>query len=151
MLHKPTAVIILDCRFLNNDFLGEGVWWLNTLGLHVLLELRNCNKELLDQLEFVRDTLLRAANETGATVIDHIFHQFKPQGVTGVVAIAESHLCIHTWPEYGYAAADIFTCGEGFNPKEAAQIIIEAFECSDSEVTEITRGLLSSPELVQRG
>ena len=124
---------------------------MNALGLHVLLELRNCNRELLNQIEFVRDTLLRAANETGATVIDHIFHQFKPQGITGVVAIAESHLCIHTWPEHGYAAADIFTCGEGFSPREAAQIIIDAFECLDPELTEVTRGLIDAPELVQGG
>ena len=124
---------------------------MNALGLHVLLELRNCNTELLDQLEFVRETLLRAANETGATVIDHIFHQFSPQGVTGVVAIAESHLCIHTWPEHGYAAADIFTCGDGFSQKQAAQIIIEAFQCAEPEITEITRGLLTSAELAQHG
>ena len=124
---------------------------MNALGLHVLLELRNCTTELLDQLEFVRETLLRAANETGATVIDHIFHQFSPQGVTGVVAIAESHLCIHTWPEHGYAAADSFTCGDGFSPKQAAQIIIEAFQCADPEITEITRGLLTSAELAQHG
>ena len=87
--------------------------------------------------------MLRAARETGATVIDTIFHQFSPQGVTGVVAIAESHLCIHTWPELGYAAVDIFTCGESFDPDEAASLIVEAVECKDPEVTEVERGLLA--------
>ncbi len=122
---------------------------MNTLGLHVLLELRACNGARLDDIAFVRDTMLRAARETGATVIDDIFHQFSPQGVTGVVAIAESHLCIHTWPEYDYAAVDIFTCGDGFSPHGAAALIVEAFESSDSDVTEVRRGLLEQPQAVE--
>lgn len=85
--------------------------------------------------------MLRAAEETGATVIGKIFHQFSPQGVTGVVAIAESHLCIHTWPEFSYAAVDIFTCGENFDPTEAAKLIIADLESADSEITEIERGI----------
>ena len=85
--------------------------------------------------------MLRAAEETGATVIGKIFHQFSPQGVTGVVAIAESHLCIHTWPEFSYAAVDIFTCGENFDPTEAAKLIIAGLESSDAEITEIDRGV----------
>ena len=85
--------------------------------------------------------MLRAAEETGATVIGKIFHQFSPQGVTGVVAIAESHLCIHTWPEFSYAAVDIFTCGENFDPTEAAKLIVADLESADAEITEIERGL----------
>jgi S-adenosylmethionine decarboxylase len=87
--------------------------------------------------------MLNAAMETGATVIGQIFHQFNPQGVTGVIAIAESHLCVHTWPEYSYAAVDIFTCGESFEPREAARLIIDAIESSDPELTEIIRGNLT--------
>ncbi len=86
--------------------------------------------------------MLRAAEETGATVIGKIFHQFSPQGVTGVVAIAESHLCIHTWPEFEYAAVDIFTCGENFDPTEASKIVVAALQSKDSEITEIERGIL---------
>lgn len=82
---------------------------MNALGTQLLLELKHCNADLLDDLPYIRDALLQAANKTGATVIGQSFHQFSPQGVTGVVAIAESHLCIHTWPEFGYAAVDIFT------------------------------------------
>ena len=86
--------------------------------------------------------MLHAAEETGATVIGEIFHQFSPQGVTGVVAIAESHVCIHTWPEFGYAAVDIFTCGEGFEPTDAAALIIEQLESRSPEITEVARGVL---------
>lgn len=114
---------------------------LAAIGRHLLLELRDCNRIKLDDLDFLRETLLAAASEVGATVIDDIFHRFSPQGVTGVVAIAESHLCIHTWPEYGYAAMDVFTCGEGFNPMDACQLLIERLESCNSEVTEVLRGV----------
>jgi S-adenosylmethionine decarboxylase proenzyme len=86
--------------------------------------------------------LLEAAEKVGATVIDHTFHQFSPHGVTGVVAIAESHLCIHTWPEYGYAAVDVFTCGESFNPRVAAQHLIGRLNAGDSSMVEVKRGVL---------
>lgn len=114
---------------------------MEALGRHVLLELRSCNPASLDDLPFLEGMMLRAAEETGATVIGKIFHQFSPQGVTGVVAIAESHLCIHTWPEFSYAAVDIFTCGENFDPTEAAKLIIVGLESSDPEMKEVARGL----------
>ena len=115
---------------------------MKALGTHLLLELKECNSELLDDLEYIRNSLMEAANKTGATIIGQSFHQFSPQGVTGVIAIAESHLCIHTWPEFGYAAADIFTCDEGFKPKEAALLIVESLESKDHSITEVERGVL---------
>ena len=113
---------------------------MDALGRHVLLELRDCNVEKLNDLPYLKQSMLAAAEETGATVIGEIFHQFSPQGVTGVVAIAESHLCVHTWPEFGYAAVDIFTCGDGFDPTEAARLLIDRLESNDSEITEVQRG-----------
>ena len=86
--------------------------------------------------------MLGAAREAGATVVGQSFHKFDPVGVTGIVAIAESHLCIHTWPEYGYAAADIFTCGEEFDPRKAAEVLIGKLDCSQPAIKEIQRGLL---------
>ncbi|MDP6665547.1 MAG: adenosylmethionine decarboxylase [SAR202 cluster bacterium] len=106
-----------------------------------MLELKECNRELLDDLDFVRQAMLSAANEAGATVVGESFHKFNPVGVTGIVAIAESHLCIHTWPEYGYAAADVFTCGEEFDPRKAADILIGKLGCSDPVIEEVQRGL----------
>jgi len=120
---------------------------LEALGRHILLELRSCSPEALDDLPFIEGTMLHAAEETGATIIGKLFHQFSPQGVTGVVAIAESHLCIHTWPEYGYAAVDIFTCGENFDPVEAARLIIQAVGSQDPELTELERGRVSRPAM----
>jgi len=86
--------------------------------------------------------MIETAQEVGATIIGESFHQFSPQGVTGILAIAESHISIHTWPEYGYAAADIFSCGTSFRPREAATKLAAALECRNPEITEIKRGLL---------
>ena len=121
---------------------------MEALGRHVLLELRDCNAAKLDDLPYLKGTMMHAAVETGATIIGEIFHQFAPQGVTGVIAIAESHLCIHTWPEFGYAAVDIFTCGAAFDPTEAAHLIVAALESKDPEITEVIRGQLTIPASV---
>lgn len=116
---------------------------MNVLGKHVLLELKECNPQLLNNLEYVRNSMLQAAEDIGAHVVGESFHQFSPQGVTGILSIAESHISIHTWPEYGYAAADIFTCGSSFHPMEAADILIERLESKDQDITEVPRGLLT--------
>jgi len=89
--------------------------------------------------------MVGAAAEAGATVLGESFHKFQPVGVTGVVIISESHICIHTWPEHRYAAVDIFTCGDAFAPRKAADIIIQRLESTDRTITEVPRGLL--PEL----
>ena len=83
-----------------------------------------------------------AATEAGATVVEKAFHQFNPHGVSGVVIVAESHLFIHTWPEYGYAAVDIFTCGDSFVPQEAADYLIERLRSQNPSVTELQRGII---------
>ena len=115
------------------------------LGTHLLLELRGCDQALLNDLVFVKGAMRRAAKEAGATIVGESFHQFDPSGVTGILAIAESHLSIHTWPERGYAAADIFTCGTSFKPHRAADLLIDQLRCGEPSVTEIRRGLLSEP------
>ena len=115
---------------------------MNALGKHLLLELKDCDREALNNLGFLKGTLLAAAGESGATVLGESFHQFEPQGVSGVVTIAESHLFIHTWPEYGYAAFDIFTCGNSVNPEKAAQMLIRALGAKNHSILEIQRGIL---------
>ena len=114
---------------------------MNVLGTHVLLELRDCDPQLLDDLAYIRQELLRAASAVDAQVVGESFHQFTPQGVTGILSIAESHISIHTWPEYCYAAADVFTCGDHTMPQRAAAVLIAALRCRDPEITEIRRGL----------
>jgi len=117
---------------------------LNALAKHLLLELKDCNKEVLNDLNFLKDALLSAAEEAGATVVGESFHQFAPQGVSGTVIIAESHIFLHTWPEYGYAAVDIFTCGDTVKPDVAAELLIKRLETKDAAIIEVKRGVLLS-------
>jgi len=115
---------------------------LNALGRHLLLELKNCNDGVLNDLGFLKSALLTVAVESGATVLGESFHTFNPQGVSGVVIIAESHISIHTWPEHDYAAVDIFTCGSTVQPEKAAEMLIKKLGARNSTVLEVKRGLL---------
>ena len=115
---------------------------MNALGRHILVELHDCDREALNDLDLIREVMLKAAIDCGAVVLGESFHRFSPQGVSGVVVIAESHISIHTWPEYGYAAADVFTCGTSVNPEIAAQVLIEKLGSKNHTITEIKRGIL---------
>ncbi len=115
---------------------------MNALGRHILVELHDCDREALNDLDLIREVMLKAAVDCGAVVLGESFHRFSPQGVSGVVVIAESHISIHTWPEYGYAAADVFTCGTTVNPEIAAQVLIEKLGSKNHTITEIKRGIL---------
>jgi len=116
---------------------------LNALGTHLLVELRDCNPDIIKNIEKVRNALVSAAKEAKATIVNVSFHEFNPFGISGVVVIAESHLTIHTWPEYAYAAIDIFTCGDIIKPEVAASYLIEQFECKNPSIVEMKRGILS--------
>jgi S-adenosylmethionine decarboxylase len=105
--------------------------------------LRDCNPEILKDLKRVKNALVSAAKEAKATIVDISFHEFNPFGISGVVVIAESHLTIHTWPEYSYAAVDIFTCGDLIKPEVAARFLIEQFESKSPSIVEMKRGILS--------
>ncbi len=119
---------------------------MNALGRHLLLELKDCDREVLNDLSFLKSVLPAAAIEAGATVLGESFHQFSPQGVSGVVVIAESHLFIHTWPECGYAAVDIFTCGNTVEPEKAARRIVRELKAKNHSILEIQRGILDTEQ-----
>jgi S-adenosylmethionine decarboxylase proenzyme len=119
------------------------------LGRQVLLEFHGCARHLLDSTEFVRAAMLEAARRAQATVVQAAFHRFSPHGVSGVVVIAESHLAIHTWPEYQYAAIDIFTCGSRVLPEVACRSLVSAFRPQELSRQEIERGALPTPSHAQ--
>ncbi len=122
---------------------------MNALGRHVLAEIHGCNPEVLDDPETVERILVQAAVKAGADVRQVAFHKFSPQGVSGVVVISESHLAIHTWPEYGYAAVDVFTCGDRVNPWEVCNRIVTGFDAQQVQATEMRRGMFGvSPKQV---
>jgi S-adenosylmethionine decarboxylase len=114
---------------------------MQALGTHLLVELRECNEELLDDVKKVKEMMVSAAKEAKATVIGAHFHRFSPHGISGVVVIAESHLSIHTWPEYGYAAVDVFTCGDVLQPFVAGIFLAKAFESKSYSIKSHKRGV----------
>lgn len=112
------------------------------LGIHLLVDFWGCPSPLLDDLEYIQKHMLLSAEKANATVVNQAFHKFGPQGVSGAVVIAESHITIHTWPERQYAAVDVFTCGDRANPWKAVEYLKTQLRATSTEVTEKDRGLL---------
>ena len=97
-------------------------------------------------MEYIEQAMLNATKEANATIISHNFHKFSPYGVSGVVVIAESHVAIHTWPEYNYAAVDIFTCGDTIDPWIIQEFLKDAFSSKNISSMEMKRGLFKVPQ-----
>lgn len=133
--------VFLVCR---GAMKGGGV--MKSLGQHLILELTGCPAALLDDPDFVARTMTRAVEVSGATLIKPFFHQFAPQGVSGVIIISESHFTIHTWPEYGYAAIDVFTCGDVIDMDAAAETLRQGFEATAAQKMLLSRGTLDLPD-----
>jgi len=112
------------------------------IGMHVVLDLYECDPKILDDMERIEEILTKAAEVANATIIDKRFHKFSPQGVSGVVVVSESHIAIHTWPEHGYAAVDVYTCGDHTMPLKASEYIIKELKCKKPTVVKLDRGLL---------
>ena len=117
-------------------------------GKHILAEYSECECTFLDSEPDIRSLMLEAATRSGATVVGDIFHHFSPQGVTGVVVVAESHLAIHTWPEFGYASVDIFTCGTRVDPWIGFEYIKEKLQSKRWVSKEIARGDLGEEPIL---
>lgn len=112
---------------------------MKALGRHILVEFMNCKADVLNDVAAIEKAMVDAAQIAGATVINSTFHHFSPYGVSGVVVIQESHLAIHTWPEYRYAAVDLFTCGSSVDPWVSFEHLKKAFDASYSAL-EMNRG-----------
>ncbi|MCC7211545.1 MAG: adenosylmethionine decarboxylase [Candidatus Brocadia sp.] len=123
---------------------------MNTLGRHLILEAWGCCKEIIDSVDAVKGILITATESAKATLVEVVCHRFSPYGVTGVAILAESHISVHTWPEYGYAAVDIFMCGNTINPQNAASFITQAFHAQETSLMELKRGC-SLPKHPQKG
>ena len=112
------------------------------LGRHILVEYYNCDKEILKDHELIEKHMKQAAIEAKATIVQSCFHKFNPWGVSGAVIIQESHLTIHTWPEFGFASVDLFTCGDKVNPWDGFKYLEKALKSERSESTEVAIGLI---------
>ncbi|UCF32025.1 MAG: S-adenosylmethionine decarboxylase proenzyme [bacterium] len=113
---------------------------MKALGRHILVEYYDCDPGILNDRDFIEGSMKDAARKAGATIVDSIFQRFSPHGISGVVVIAESHLAIHTWPEYGYAAVDLFTCGKNVDPWVAHELLRKAFRAGNTQEKELLRG-----------
>ncbi|TYP95365.1 S-adenosylmethionine decarboxylase [Fodinibius salinus] len=113
------------------------------LGRQILVELYDCASDKINDTDFIKTTMLEATRASGATIISHDFHKFSPHGVSGVIVIAESHVSIHSWPEYDYAAVDIFTCGNTINAEAIRDSLEKEFEAQHISEEEIERGVLN--------
>jgi len=120
----------------------------DTLGRHLIAEFDGCDAGQLRTQARLRDAMIEAARRAGARVINDQFHHFGPDGgVSGVVLLAESHLSIHTWPEAGYAAVDIYTCGRHVRPDLACTFLGKALQARHVTLTELKRGEAPSPDM----
>lgn len=110
------------------------------LGTHLLIDITGCDAEKLDDERYIRCLLNSAAMKANATIIGEIFHKFSPVGVSGILAISESHISIHTWPEMNTAIVDILTCSDTCDPYLAANYIAEGLN-GNMHITEMARGI----------
>ena len=126
---------------------------MRALGHQIVAEFYHCNASVLADVNAITDAMLEAARRTGCTIFTQTFHHFSPYGVSGAVIVAESHLAIHTWPEYGYAAVDIFTCGDTVFPEQGLNFLKEALGAGQISTMEMQRGQVDmmgvDPNIVQ--
>ena len=120
------------------------------IGRHCILELYQCDHVKLNDEAFVRTTLTTSAKIAGATLINLVTHSFNPQGVTGLALLAESHISIHTWPEIGYAAIDVFTCGDHTMPEKACELLSKYFLAKNYSFKNIARQIPSGIQTFHR-
>lgn len=118
------------------------------IGSHCILELYGCPASTLGDKERIVEAIRRAAKRAGSTLVGEVAHRFEPQGVTALALLAESHISVHTWPELGYAACDVFTCGSEARPEQACEVLVEALEAERYELRRTPRGdpALATPE-----
>ena len=120
---------------------------MDALGRHIIVEFYECSAEKINDVHHIEKSMIRAAELAGATIINSTFHHFSPFGVSGVIVIEESHLAIHTWPEYRFASLDLFTCGDSIDPWVSFDFLEKEFGAMHSSSIELQRG---QPHLLER-
>lgn len=129
-----------SCSVRARDEENEGDTAVATIGSHCVLDMYDCPAGLLDDLDLITAALANAASVAKSTLLSQTAHRFEPHGVTAIALLAESHISVHTWPELGYAAADIFTCGEHCLPEAACRSLAKALSAGRFELHQMERG-----------
>jgi S-adenosylmethionine decarboxylase len=117
-------------------------------GRHLILDLYDCDAEILDNYNQLQDLLQTALRMSSATILRIIGEKFEPQGVTLLALLAESHASIHTWPEIGYAAIDLYTCGDTTNTHKAAEFLKVKLKAQASNECELKRSITPGDQAV---
>lgn len=115
---------------------------MKTLGIHILLEVFGCNYDILNDVYKIEKIMTKSAEIAKVNIIKSIFHKFNPHGISGIIVIAESHFSIHTWPEYGYAAIDVFTCSAIMDLEKAVKYLKENLKAKNIVRIDMKRGIL---------
>ncbi|MGB9598486.1 MAG: adenosylmethionine decarboxylase [Minisyncoccales bacterium] len=98
-----------------------------SLGTQIVADFWNCQNSNLNSVFYLKEILFRAAKKSNNTPLKFVYHKFKPQGLTAVLLLAESHIAVHSWPEFDYWAIDIFTCGKNNNVEKAFEFLKKEF------------------------
>lgn len=113
---------------------------MKVIGKHLTVDMYGCGFAVLDDMDFVKNAMLTAVREANMTLLNFSAHKFEPQGLTALALLAESHMSIHTYPELGYAAVDVFTCGDHSRPDKAVAILKQFLKPEKTKTTNIRRG-----------
>ena len=132
-----------DIRDFATEMQGEAEREMGAIGRQLMLELWGCDPRELSAPTAVKRAIEEAVSACGATLVELMAYRFSDVGVTGLAVLTESHLIVHTWPEYGYAAADIFTCGERADPTRAVEVLQRHFRAERVQVSQMERGVLA--------
>lgn len=113
---------------------------MKVIGKHLTVDMYGCSFASLDNLEFIKHAMITAVQEANMTLLDFSSYKFEPQGLTALALLAESHMSIHTYPELGYAAIDVFTCGDQSRPEKAVHVMKQFLKPEKTKTTNIKRG-----------
>lgn len=137
---------------LMKQLLQSGQWTtenVGSVGTHCILELYGCPATVLNDAQRIQHALREASRVADSTLLGEIHHAFQPHGVTALALLAESHISVHTWPETGYAAVDVFTCGSHTKPEKACVYLVETLEAANYSLQTVTRRPPARPMVKQ--
>jgi S-adenosylmethionine decarboxylase len=119
---------------------GRSIVMMGIIGRHLTIDMYGCSFDNLNNLEFIKEAMFTAISESDMTLLNFTYHKFEPQGLTALALLAESHMSVHTYPEKGYAAIDVFTCGDTSRPDHAAKVLRRFLKPEKIKITNIKRG-----------
>ena len=114
------------------------------LGKHAIADIYDIYSDAIDDIEKIKVLLSEACKEANLNIVEFKFHKFEPYGLSGICILKESHLAIHTWPEYSFASVDAFTCGSKMNPENVCEIIARKLNSDHVDIKTFDRGIINN-------